>query len=76
MGETPLAFSFFQKLKNRYFAGFLHSKSGGALYGFDEVVSLSDCRPGLVVLWDAAAGGWGCRVVTYSIDRSKGCVQQ
>ena len=76
MGETPLAFSFFQKLKNRYFAGLLHSKSGGALYGFDEVVSLSDCSSDLVGLWGAAAGGWGCRVVTCAIDRSKGCVQQ
>jgi hypothetical protein len=51
MGETPLVFSFLPKPKNRYFAGFLHSKSGGALYGFDEVVSLSDCPSDLVGLW-------------------------
>ena len=76
MGETPLVFSFLQKVKNRYFAGFLHSKSGGALYGFAEVVSLSECRSGLVAMWSATVSGLGCRVVTCAIDRSKGCVQQ
>ena len=76
MGETPLDFSVLQKLKSRYFAGYLHSKSGEALYGVAEVVSLSECRSGLVVLWSATVSGLGCRVVTCAIDRRKGCVQQ
>lgn len=76
MGETPLGFSVLQKLKSRYFAGHLHSKSGGALYGVAQVVSLSECRFGLVVLWRATVSGLGCRVVTCAIDRRKGCVQQ
>ena len=76
MGETPLDFSVPQKLKSRYIAGFLHSKSGEALYGFAEMVSLSECRSGLVAMWSATVSGLGCRVVTCAIDRSKGCVQQ
>lgn len=76
MGETPLDFSVFQKLKSRYFAGFLRSKSGEALYGFAEVVSLSESRSSLVVLWSTTVSGLGCRVVTCPINRSKGCVQQ
>jgi hypothetical protein len=76
MGESPLDFSVIQKLKSRYFAGNSHSKSGGARYGFAEVVSLSECRSGLVVLWSTTVSGLGCRVVTGAIDRSKGCVQQ
>jgi hypothetical protein len=75
MGETPFAFSFLQPLKNRYVAGFLHSESRKALYGFDEVVSQSNCDSGWIVLCGALVSGLGCRVVTCAIDRSKGCVQ-
>ena len=75
MGEPPFALSFLQPLKNRYVAGFLHSESGKALYGFDEVVSQSDHSSGWIVLWGALVSGLGCRVVTCAIDRSKGCVQ-
>ncbi len=76
MGETPLELSILQKVKSGYLVGFLRSKSGEALYGFAEVVSLPECRAGLVILWNATISGLGCRVVTCAIDRSKGCVQQ